>query len=566
MHKYIEGCYYHSRFYECQRVADAISKEPFSLLYKAKCIFKIYQRALNLQEFKNLGQQNVQGYINIMKNVKMVVSMLSTAFEKNYIDKEGREQLDISMMNLIKGSNELNKVKYPRCMLCLCSDVRLQKSHVYPKSLLKEFAESIEEREGGRLFMMINTTSPKWLYRYSSPKDVRYFMLCAQCEDVVNQGGEIDFLQSFFLQMYSKSEPSRILKECTVKYGPWLYHFCISLVFRCIASVTGIPELVNKHEIYSLFLACREFLMSPDKISESTIPKISLFVNPREVPKKYEHCCLREALNAPGFFMIQTSDLSDGFSSRPLMGHFALAHCGIFNILVKFMPAFEVAVPSHWEVNPQGGSHIIPAEMDREKDIPEGVWVMFQQVSKSFYHHITESLFLKRDKPPEVKHEIDSVNYPHRRNSGILPEAYLCNPELFSVMSMLPSGFEINHFSSEVILPHGYTLLTHHTFISSDEGNVTLLVGVKNGDMPVPFVVFCRFVSLGGFFVGFSANFEKDSCQLKNLCETDLNPHSKEIQQGTKDAEKFIMDILPSALRKKGIINLQSLVYNHIYK
>ena len=552
---------------------DAISGESSASLYKAKCLFKLFRRALISYKYKNLAQQDSQKYLSIVKSVKEVVSMLCTALRKDYIDEEGKEMLDIAMMNLIRGSNELNKVPNPHCLLCLRSDISLQKSHVYPRSLLKEFAESVEEREGGKLFTMINPTSLKWLYHYSSPKDVRYFMLCSQCEDLVNRGGEIDFRQAFFLKIYSKSGPT--VEQATVTYGPWLYHFCISLVFRCIASTTSIPELANKHEIYDLFLSCRDFLMAMDRAGGSTRPpKIYLFINPIQVPQKYEHSCLNEVLNAPGFFTIQTTDLSDGLATRPLQGHFAIAHCGIINILLKFSPATEVPVPSTWEVNPEGGRYIIPAECDRERDIPEGMWTVFQQVSKSVHHHILESLFRKRDKPPEAKAsqaslESDTDRYPHQETfskSGILADAYLRNPELFSVMSMLPSGFQINYFSGEVILPPSFVLLTHHTFIVSDESTVTLLVGVKEASMAVPFVIFCRFVLLGGFFVGFSAKFEGSAFQLKNLCETDPKKHSEEIQQGARDAKKFIDEFFPASLTKKGFANLQSLVYSHLYK
>lgn len=574
--KYIEGCYHYSKFHECQRVADAISKEPLALLFKAKCSFKLYRRALSLYELEDLGQPNTQQYLAILKNIKAVLSMLSTALSKGYIDEEGKEQLDIAMMNLIRGSNELNRVMHPRCMLCLRCDVNLQKSHVYPRSLLKEFAESIEEREGGRLFTMINASSLKWLYHYSSPKDVRFFMLCSQCEDLVNKGGEIDFHQSFFLQIYNKSEPSQIMEQTTVAYGRWLYHFCISLVFRCIASSTGIPELVNKQEIYGLFLACREFLMSPDT-SDSTLPKVYLFINPTQVPPRYEHCCLREALNAPGFFTIQTAELSDGLAARPLKAHFAIAHCGIVNILLKFLPGDEVLFPSNWEINPQGGEYTIPAESDREKNIPEGIWSMFKQISKSFHHHITESLFRKKDKPPEVKishhhSEIGTRQYPHQEawsESGILPNTYLQNPELFSIMNMLPAGFKIECFSGDVILPPHFIVLTHHTFMSADGVGVTLLVGVKestNKSMPIPFVIYCRLVTLGGLFVGFSVKVEKNTYQLKNLCETDLHQYSEEIQQDAEAAENFIVDFLPAALTKKGLANFQSLVHNYVCK
>ena len=185
--------------------------------------------------------------------------------------------------------------------------------------------------------------------------------------------------------------------------------------------------------------------------------------------------------------------------------------------------------------------------------------------------HITNSLFRKKDKPPEVKTSTESqgYQYPHQEawnKSGILSQSYIYNPESFSVLNMLPTGFEI---SSEVILPPGFAVLTHHTYVSTDEEDVTLLIGVKeskNESIPVPFVIFCKFFSLGGFIVGFYVTFEKDTYLFNNMCETDLYHHSEEIQQSVKSAEKFINDVLPSSLAKKGFANLQSLVYNHVYK
>ena len=573
--KYIKNCYNHNRFAECIHVANRF-KEPSALLYKAKCLFKIYRRALNLYELEK--QQNIQQYLSILKDAKAAVSMLGTALDKNSIDKEGKEQLDIAMVNVIRGLNELYKVIHPHCMLCLRTDVSLQKSHVYPKSLLKVIADTTEEREGGKVFTMANALSPKWHYHYSSPKDVRYYMLCSHCEDVVNKGGENDFFQAFFSQLYDRNGPCRPTKETTVAYGPWLYHFCISLVFRCIAAVTGIPELVNKHEIYNLFLKCRKFLLSSEEPCDDTLPSVYFFINPNEVPNKYEHCCLQEALTSPGFCTIQTTDLSEGLQIRPLKGHYIMAHCGIINVLLKFSPADEVSIPCNWEINPQGGEYTIPAEINKDKDIPEGIWTAFEQVSKSFYDHIMKSLFRKKDKPPDVKKSRNSTGVecqsPKQPAWSTIPQSYLDNPESISVINMLPPGFEIDCFSGKVILPQGFILLIHSTFVSatSDEANITLLIGVKecakakNLDKLVPFVVLCRFASIGACFVGYSVNFEKDICHFSNLCETDLIQNSDEIQLAEKDAKIFVRDSLPAALKEKGFVNLKSLIYNHIHK
>lgn len=570
---------------ECHNIAEKILKLPEKvpnsvLLLKAKCLFRLYRKKLNLYEHIDAGQQNVKTYYSILEDVKNVIELLSEALYANYIDKEGSRYLDISMMTLIKGSNELNKVKNTRCMLCLERGCKLLKSHVYPRTLLKEFADSIEEREGGRLFTMVNVRglSPKWEYRYASAKDVRYFMLCSKCEDLVNRGGEIDFRQLFFSKLYEKSNPSLVLEQATVKYGPWLYHFCISLFFRCIASSTGIPELANQDEVYNLFCTCREFLLRPDQASVSSLPRLYLFVNPAEVPLMYKNTCLGESLNAPGFFTIQTTDLFDGISPRPLRGQYAIAHCGIINILYKFSPAEDVSLPFEWEINLKGGVYTIPVEANRAKDIPDGIWTLFQQISKVWHSHITESLFRKRDKPPEEKRKKevsagDASLFPHQEawsKSGFLADEYLYNPDIFTVMSMLPQGFEIDYKNSKVVLPSAFTILTHHTFITSDGEVITLFVGAKvSGDpnAPSPFIIFFRLVSQGAFVVGFFVKeLDENRLQLELFCETALEKYPDVIQQGASDAGKFVQTYLPKAMLKKGITSLRSLVYSFVHK
>ena len=571
--KYIEGCYLHGRLQECQRVAGMklISNEPIASLYKAKSLFKLYKRALTVFQ-QGEPEQNPNKYHDIMKNAKAVVSKLSAAMMNNYIDEEGKEMLDISMMDVIKGSNELNKVSHPHCMLCLCSDADLQKSHVFPKAMLKEFAESVPGRVGERVFTAVNTSflSPKFLYQYSSSKTLRFYMLCPKCEDLVNKGGEIDFLQSFFLRIFNKADPAKALEQSVVTYGPWLYHFCIGLVFRCIASVTGIPDHANKHEMYQLFLACRKFLVSPNDSCETTPPKVYLFVNPSEVPHKYEDSCIKEALNAAGFCSFQTSNLSNGVYSRQSKTHFVIAHCGIINVLVKFSPD-DYQLPSSWEVDQQGGTYVIPAEADREKDIPTGVWVVFQECSRSLHDHLTQCYFRKKDQPAEVisKEKFDTKEYSHLeawdKCGQLYPRAFLQNPAVFRRLNMLPPGFQINHSSRVINLPANFTVLIHQAFWSNVGQSITLLVGVeepKKKGIPAPFVIFYRLAAPNGvsMLMGFSVKIECSGYQLVNLCE--VIPH----QEKLTFPEEFIQKELSSTLAKKGFANLQSLVSFHAYK
>ena len=147
-----------------------------------------------------------------MEDVKKVIEILGMALDQGKIDDDGRKYLDIAMMNLIRGSNELHKLKYSRCMLCLKGNRKLQKSHIYPRAGLKTLSENVEKREGDQLFTFVNAP-PKWQYQYSSPKTVTYFMLCSECEHLINTGGEMSFHKHFFVSLYDKENPSSFLEE-----------------------------------------------------------------------------------------------------------------------------------------------------------------------------------------------------------------------------------------------------------------------------------------------------------------------------------------------------------------
>ena len=543
-----------------------------ALVHKAKCLYRIYREKLNLYEL--LCEQDAKKYRNIMDDVKTVIEILGMALDQEVIDDEGRKFLDIAMMNLIRGSNELHKLKHSRCMLCLRGNRKLQKSHIYPRAGLKTFSDSIERREGERLFTIVNAPL-KWQYRYLSPNTVTYFMLCSECENIINTHGEKDFHQHFFLSLYVNDNPQSFLEGKQIHYGPWFYHFCIGLIFRGIASGAGVPGVVNDDEVYNLFTACRNFLLNVQG-NATNLPSIYVFINPAEVPDEYNTTILQGALNAPGFFTIQTEDLMEGLSLPPVKVHFAVAHFGTINIIHKFSPSADAPLPTEWKVSPFHGTYNIPHESTRAIGIPPGVWKMFEAISKMWHSHISGGLFLKKDKPPRelqmatkpLGTQVDVAEYPHIQafsGSIAMSEDYLNNPKIFNVLSLLPDGFQIDYKSAKVVLPSAFVLLTHHTYTASSEHGgtvITLFVGLHQ-DQDKPFIIFCHFVPQGGFYVGYAVN-DIGTLTLENLCETDLKQYPEVVQIASQNAEEFIAKYLPQSLRRKGFNNLQSVLHFYI--
>ena len=577
---YCDTTYKTGQFSECMKMAEKVTdlakgkdQNMFlsALVYKAKCLYCMYRQKLSTYEL--LCEQDVKKYKNIMDDVKSVVEILGMALDKNVIDDEGRKFLDIAMMNLIRGSNELNKLKYSRCMLCLRGDCKLQKSHIYPRAGLKTFSDSVERREGGKLFTIVNAP-PKWQYQYWSPKTVTYFMLCSECENIINTHGEREFHQRIFLALYDNDNPQSFVEEKEIYYGPWFYHFCIGLIFRGIASGSGVPEVVNNAEVYNLFTACRNLLLNTAE-SESNLPTLYVFVNPAEVPQEYSTRILQGALNAPGFFTIQTEDLMEGFSVPPINAHFCVAHFGTINIVHKFSPSADAALPSKWKINPFQGIFNIPEERTRALGIPPGMWKMFEAISKMWHSHISEGLFLKKDRPPNelqltkpLGSEVDTAEYPHIHalsGSITMSEGYLNNPTIFNVLNLLPDGCQIDYKSSRVVFPSTFVILTHHTYTSSSASSehdgtvITLFVGLHQ-DKNKPIVIFCRFVAQGGFYVGFVVN-NCDTLTLENLCETDLKHHPEVVQIASRQSEEFIAKYLPQSVKRKGFYNLKSVLH-----
>ena len=577
---YCDTTYKTSQFSDCIQMAEkitALAKDKdqnmflSALVYKAKCMYRMYRQKLNLYEL--LCEQDAKKYRTIMDNVKTVIEILGMALDQNVIDDEGKKFLDIAMMNLVRGSNELNKLKYSRCMLCLRGNRKLQKSHIYPRAGLKTFSGSVERREGGKLFTVVNAP-PKWQYQYWSPKTVTFFMLCSECENIINTRGERDFHQHFFLSLYDNDNPQSFLEEKQIHYGPWLYHFCISLIFRGLASGAGVPEVVNDDEIYDLFTTCRNFLLNVAG-NGSNHPTLYVFINPAEVPDEYNTTILPGALNAPGFFTIQTEDLIEGLSLPPTNAHFAVAHFGKINILYKFSPSADATLPTEWKISPLCGTYNIPQESTRAIGIPPGVWKMFEAISKMWHSHIFGSLFLKKDKPPRelqvttkaigARADHDVAEHPHIQafsGSVAMNEDYLNNPTIFNVLSLLPDGFQIDYKSGKVVLPNPFIILTHHTYTKSDEDDgtvITLFVGIRQ-DQKKPIIILCRFVAQGGFYVGYAVN-DCDTLTLENLCETDLKQYPEVMQIASQNAEEFITTCLPQSLRRKGFNNLQCVLH-----
>lgn len=201
---YAGGCFEHCKYVECLSSCDKLlsleSVEQYQIqALRCKALFKIYQtesRLLrnehDLLSTREFHEREKGCYDKLHK----VIGCLGAAFDKKSIDDEGLVILDYAMIDLICGTNELNKLR--RCMLCLqqCND--LKRSHIVPKSVLEVFRTGFVQHHGNKGLIVAGAQSTKDQV-YHSDKTITKFMLCGDCEMLLSKEGEQDFLPRRFM-------------------------------------------------------------------------------------------------------------------------------------------------------------------------------------------------------------------------------------------------------------------------------------------------------------------------------------------------------------------------------
>lgn len=184
------------------------------------------------------------------RKIEQVVMLLGKAHDYHYIDTEGSKLLDFAMLDCLREANRLGDCN--RCMLCR-NRAELRSSHVVPFSVLNELsADRITNRN--KQVIIAADYSLKQPLTLRSPRQVAHKMLCGACENRLSLNAEAGFCEEFFKPITHRSSDS-------IPYGKWLYHFCVSMVFRGL-SHNCMSKWPNSSELYNVFLLCRKHLLS----------------------------------------------------------------------------------------------------------------------------------------------------------------------------------------------------------------------------------------------------------------------------------------------------------------
>ena len=500
-----EACYMYGHYDQCIKQCDNIlerikdnsdCKVQLAYLLRAKSLYHNYRReqlclAGSKLEEKVLQKLHSECYL---KARDAIISL-----GKSNLDAEGSYMIDIAMMEYATETNGLKDIN--RCLLCQRKE-KLVRSHMCPHSILKEFCAASTTPENLQVF----DTASSEIGHSKSPKQITTYAFCKHCEIVLSTYGEQEFLPHFFRKVYSVDGPSVYETELHIEYGPWLYHFCVGMLFRALIK-SKISSFFNSDEVHAFFVNCRRIILNPSmqqtSASDSVLPHIFILIGPNKSSvEDQQYGFMNQVLNEPYFSTIQSSSLLDGTVKPPYPAHYLLVHIGVINIIAIFSPSSgSCTLPSECQIDPVHGVFRVPTEKDRGNNFTPGLWSFFR-----LYAMERSRLWLERPLVPLQRMQKKKMIKPsphlesvfHIQSSvesdlktfetNIVPSPDPKNPR---VVSLLPSGFHFRPHSNPscIKLPDNHQILFH--FPKGDKEVYFLAIG-DGGifDYLTPYVIY----------------------------------------------------------------------------
>ena len=388
---------------------------------------------------------------------------------KSNLDSEGSCMLDITMMEYATETNRLDDIR--RCLLCQRKE-KLVRSHICPHSILKVFGAGATHPENLQVFETSSESSK--VGRLKSPKQVTTYAFCKGCEKNLSTYGEQEFVPHFFHKIYSAGVPSNYESEQCIEYGPWLYHFCVGMLFRALIK-NSISSFFNSDEVYEFFLMCRSVLLNPSLQHKSNcvLPHIYILFGPHKSNDQDQQYGFMNQVLTDYYSTIQTSSLLDGSAGPPYPAHYVLVHIGVINIIAIFSPSRSCILPAECQVNPIDGVFRVPAEKDRGNSFPPGLWGFYR-----LYALERSNLWLERSmaplkrsmeqmtiKPPASLDAVFHVEASVKSDIALFKTNTIPSPDpkYPRIITLLPAGFHFQPCPNPncIRLPDSHRILFH---------------------------------------------------------------------------------------------------------
>ena len=171
-----------------------MGKAEFHLCHKLKS---------ELLQEKKLQRHHINEYQEKHKacyqKAKNVIYKIGSALDGDYLESKEEElrMLDMAMVDCLQETNKLE-----RCLLCR-KKAKLKRSHYFPNSILKDFCSGLAGSGDQRVLL----PSVNYQGGTKAPKEIIYYMLCQECEQLLSKRGESQFRPDFFLRIYDSSNP-----------------------------------------------------------------------------------------------------------------------------------------------------------------------------------------------------------------------------------------------------------------------------------------------------------------------------------------------------------------------
>ena len=540
------ACYNYQRYQCCYEIFETVKDNLHtvipSLCNKIKLLvgkslyhlFVKHQRALT-KYTANIKTYKLEHEVCFSK-IKQVIGMLGEVLDNGCLDEEGSKLLDFSMIEYVKGTNNLKACR--RCVLCR-QKASLKKSHLWPESLLRLFQAGVDAPLDKKIFYSIS--AERILHSYSAHQKA-YYMFCFKCEHLLCVNGENQCLPIFKNVIYNANMPSSSSMQLSIHYEKWFYYFCVGLIFRGLVSsdpCISITAFTNEAEIYQLVVSCRNAILDLPKMEElSSKFKLAVLFSPTQIKSSEKHTgFINTLLTSFGDFAFSDCCLSDGSICEPREAQFFLAHCGVFNILVPLGRSREISLLPEYVITPNTGTYLVPPGEKRMELLPPGLVNFFRliadQIEVSFFESpkkLVERNYIKPDPNVEkvIGHNAALDEDIEQTGSIIRLPSFVQNPK---ALSYLPAVFKIkqpNNRPSLIHIPSGHKILLHHTFLQQpNDKSLTLFVAVGSDEhysLNKPYVIFHTFdnkgVNISGGFFFSPTTLEKTDLLPDNLLKS----------------------------------------------
>ena len=580
LHHDAKCCFLQGKYRTCIKLCDIMLlckdiEESFILMIKylkGKACYQLFnfeQYKLSLDTLTEDVKTKVFNECYSMNT--MAIELLAEAIDSGCVHSDEKSEasymLDRAMMECIYKANMLNNVH--RCYMCrkkLNPGESLIKSHVIPRAVLEIMSGKVVGNK--QVFFAPHTSMKHAKDRLITPAEVAYYMLCSICEEAVSKHGEIQFPEIIFRKLYAN-----VGSEQTIEYGPWLYDFCVSLLFRALH--WDLNVYVNDHQVYEVFKNCHEYVRSwlPDSPVDCkllTKPRIYIFISPVSGGREDFH-------SACGYFnWFLRGGLSKSFGNVPFNGesvpelklhaHYFVIQMNLINIVVRIFNDNSEDMFEKFIINPEGGHLWIPPEHQRKASIPKGIWLMFQKLALSvkkdvdkFEHVISRSI-----KGSQLKELGSASNCDVGK--GMVSDANVVKHGVFRhhhSSVMLPPQFTIkSEGNRKLVLPPGHKILLHSNYVRGPGKGSTFFIAVgtsRKYSVDKPYVLWYFYepfseVSCGAFF-------SVDSYEITSFLASDNRIDMKAMANSSLMTARMRMPkIIKDLLEEKGFSSMHSLL------